>query len=658
MLLWFSDVEKQSSLLEICKQSSGYCYAGIGISPDNIDRTNKKMHSSWLLKIEELALSAECVTIISGLNLSREMGTHFAQESLLKSCIEIATRLHLPLLLHVASEGGSLERTLEILLEVNFISDQTQNNNNNNNNNNSNSNNGNNINSNENNDEKDENQERNTKVILYDALSTCSGDINKIQNLMKYGIYCMISAAGLTDSNEEIKSNYISCLQQIPLQQILPCTDSPWKTPQNLSDTYLRTLRNEPSNMFAVVDAIVVGLSQDKILSKTREEINKLFLDNCLRIFQIPQSEENETKKQSSEGEIVSSLTSQDNNHNNSGRDKKSHDKNIKLNKNDNDDDNNDGGVDDDDDDDDDDDGDSNNKNINSTSLEVNEVNNDTTTTNNNNVKSVPNIIRYNCVKCRKLITTSSDIITHSVGASRSTIFKIGQEGLCSASIFIPYHNQNNQNSQSSNQHNHLEKGKHKGKKSHVSEFENEFYRIENENVHCVGCHAKIGKLSLGEATCACGAIVNGPVLRINATKLDQFFEDTTSLDVSQLSMIVSRLENELIEENDGINDGNKIKSKKKKKTKQRSENRGNFSSYRNKSFVPNASRAASTTMTGGGAEKGGKDESDSRSDLRSDGDDNEGNENEIDLIDNDQNIDDGEDDDDDGEENEDEEEG
>ena len=66
LLTWFSDVEKQSLLSDICKTNSGFCYFATGIHPDNIDRTNKKLHDEWLEKIEELGKKAECLALLSG----------------------------------------------------------------------------------------------------------------------------------------------------------------------------------------------------------------------------------------------------------------------------------------------------------------------------------------------------------------------------------------------------------------------------------------------------------------------------------------------------------------------------------------------------------------------------------------------------------------
>jgi hypothetical protein len=66
MLLWFSDIEKQSILSDLCKTNSGFCYYSVGIHPDNIDRTNKKSHDEWLEKVEELGKKSECLALLSG----------------------------------------------------------------------------------------------------------------------------------------------------------------------------------------------------------------------------------------------------------------------------------------------------------------------------------------------------------------------------------------------------------------------------------------------------------------------------------------------------------------------------------------------------------------------------------------------------------------
>lgn len=66
LLLWFSDIEKQSNISDLCKTNSGFCYYATGVHPDNIDRTNKKSHDEWIEKTEELGKKAECIALLSG----------------------------------------------------------------------------------------------------------------------------------------------------------------------------------------------------------------------------------------------------------------------------------------------------------------------------------------------------------------------------------------------------------------------------------------------------------------------------------------------------------------------------------------------------------------------------------------------------------------
>lgn len=457
LLVWFSDVERQASLLDLCRTLPGQCYAAVGISPDNIHRSNKKMHSCWLSQIEELALAPDCVAIVAGLNLTREMGTHFAQEFLFRSCAGIAARVALPLILHVGCDGASLDRAMEILQEIDWLS---------------------------------EGRESSPPIVLYDALSACGGDPLKVQQVVQNGIRCMVSAAGITEKNKETQAAFRACLNAVPLSQMVACTDSPWKTPQNLPDPFLRTVRNEPCNMFAVVDAIslTIGLP--------RETVSLALLQNTLQLLQIPVSiKETEALTECQPPQNMNDPSSE------SGSSKET--------------------------------------------------------------ESIPQpqSTKYRCAKCRRLLVTSARIVTHTIGSSRS-VFKTGQEGLCSSSIFVSLEG--------------------------TDDNDVVGYATEVETVHCAGCRAKIGRISFGDATCGCGTVVSGPVIRLTASKLDQLFLETNTMDVSQLSAVLSRTE---VDDAESQHEHKSKSKKKKKKPKQRSDNKGNFSSYRNKSFVPNASR-------------------------------------------------------------------
>ena len=169
---------------------------------------------------ESVLLKQETATLSSAtLSSSREHGTHFAQETLLKSSCLIAARTHLPLIMHISPDKediNSLERVLEILNEENY----------------------------------------GVRVILHDALTATACDVSRMRAVVEAGWMCAISGAALTDANPEIRAQAVEVLTCVPVEQILVCSDAPWHTPQNHPDAYVRGMRNEPSNLSYVVQAV------------------------------------------------------------------------------------------------------------------------------------------------------------------------------------------------------------------------------------------------------------------------------------------------------------------------------------------------------------------------------------------------------------------
>ena len=260
IVLWFADIEKQQLLADVCKDNSGLCYNVIGVHPDNVDKTNKRSHESWMTKVEELARKPECVGILSGYNLGRDLATHFAQETLLKTSLALCDKLQLPLVLHIA-DGDSLLKCIEILKAEGWTT---------------------------NSELSVEAPDYLRRVILHDALTSCGGDVIKMNEAVKAGMMCSVSAVGITDPDEEVRTKSRECVSCIPPKQLLVCSDSPWRTPQNLPDTYLRTLRNEPSNLPSIVEA----LSQS--LGKSMEEFGVLLRTNSIRTFGMGHSDTTE----------------------------------------------------------------------------------------------------------------------------------------------------------------------------------------------------------------------------------------------------------------------------------------------------------------------------------------------------------------------------
>ena len=257
LIAWFSDIEKQQPLADICKTHSGFAYFMTGIHADNIDRTNKKSHESWIEKVEELSRKPECVGIISGLNLTRDIGTHFPQEAMLRASCVVASKVMLPLIL-MCPGPASLERTLEILKEESFIhstEDDTM---------------------------QDSNIISHKRALIYDPITACGLDVSKLTPAISLDCGFIVSAAGLTDEDAAIRAKAKDCVKVLPLTHIISCTDSPWRTPQNIPDTYLRTLRNESCNIMYVNHAIAAAYD------KTTEEyaaFSAMLLSNVKEIF-------------------------------------------------------------------------------------------------------------------------------------------------------------------------------------------------------------------------------------------------------------------------------------------------------------------------------------------------------------------------------------
>jgi Tat protein secretion system quality control protein TatD with DNase activity len=535
LLHWFSDIEKQTAVSDLSKSNSGFVYYATGIHPDNIDRTNKKSHDEWLEKVEELGKKAECLALLTGLNLAREMGTHFSQESLLKSTVQIAEKLQLPVILHT-SDLKSLERSLELITAEGE----------------------------ETNGDDEEGNGYSVPVIVHDIL-TCSGaDLAMRDALIKASnVYFIVSGAGLADADANVREKTREFVKGLPMDRILFCSDSPWRTPQNLPDPYLRTLRNEPANIPFVAEGISEALGVDKM------ELSKLVRETTMRLFAMEHvtadtistakainsnfSVEDVAKSVATKLSVSKTATSESSSALSEGNETGSASSS------------------------------STKKDTSSATV--------TATTNENS--------EYRCVKCRSMLFKPSDITTHSLGATK-TVFKVGEEGLCASFIFVPAHD-----------------GREIHKRLGVS--------IRGGNVECTTCGAKLGKYSPGEAVCPCGALVTGPVTKINAAKTD--FCDAT-LDAKELAER-SKIENQdafLQAELENMEMEARLQSqggRVKKVKKHKSENKGNFSSFRNKSFVPNASKSGkgegnnkeSGATAKDNSKKGGKQQDDSSED-------------------------------------------
>ena len=165
IVCWSSDVAKQQELADLCKEDPSLCYFATGVHSDNVDKTNKKMHESWLAQTEELALLPECVAVLASLNLNREIATHFAQKSLLESAAALCDKLRLPMVLHLAGDEA-LEQALGVLRGLGWL------------------------------DGGGEGSEGDTRrVLLHDGLVALNGQVGRIHEATAAGMVLGVSAA-------------------------------------------------------------------------------------------------------------------------------------------------------------------------------------------------------------------------------------------------------------------------------------------------------------------------------------------------------------------------------------------------------------------------------------------------------------------------------
>lgn len=527
IVCWFADIDKLETLTEFCRANKSLCYFLAGIHPDSIDRTNKKLQDAWLLKIDEFARDPECIGLLSGLNLSREVGTHFAQESIIRATYAIAKGLSVPFVLHI-SDRKSLERLIDILFEEGWGG-----------------------------------READIPIVLHEMLTAARYNPAVVRTAVDAGFYISVSTTpNFFDPTET--ANVKSCLEVVPLQRLLVASNSPWNTPQNIPDKHICGQRNEPSNIPYTYAAIGALLTPPVSTSELADAIQTTFMN----LFHLGSDKSDKSERSAVIGEESATEINE----------VKSiiEELNIK---------------------------------------DAQDVEKAEEVTQASDLKDVyvspspaaaPLLAQYyRCMKCRHKLFDKSSSIVHDIGEVK-TVFRMGEvSGSCSAVIFLP------------NELLYAEGGQGTAGTDGDGDGRALLSTDDGKTVACANCAFKIGKRSDGAVQCPCGALVGGPVLWITTAKVDYIDHtiSTSALAVQSIKELNTRTDNG---EEDAL--GNEAYSKKleqkqmkkeKKKKKEKSENKGNFSSYRNKSFVPNASRSQATASSGNkGNKKGGSDQS------------------------------------------------
>ena len=568
VLVWFSDVDKQAALADLCAQHKGLLYLVAGVHPDNIDRTNKRSHEGWLKQVEELSLRPECLGLLSGVNLTRDVATHFAQESLLRSTLALCDRLKLPLVLHVAGDGASLDKALEVLAAEGWAAPA----------------------------DGVVTVDSRRSVVLHDALAACGGSAERVALAVRAGLVCAVSAAGISEeAPSEARDTARACVRAIPLPQLVVCSDSPWKTPQNLPDAYFRGQRNEPSNVPALVQAVA-----DAIGAPDAEALARTLKTNALRVLGLTGavveaehglplaiSEAFQAAAQAAAAAHAAAppvspalpTSDQEDGDGDGNGDENAHEEEEEEQ----------GEEEEEEEEEEQGEGESEGES------EGDNGGDDTAgqppkQQQHQERQAQPDAadsgssskaqVRYECHKCRATLFLQPAVLTHAFDAAK-TVFKAGEEGLCSAAVFV----------------------------LHRERDEVGFSVVAGKNVECNKCAAKLGRFSTDSVTCPCGAMVPGPAVRMTTSKVDRV---DPSLELEHL-LQQSRLEAELAAaEDDALDDDDEARKSKARRNKKQQvgASKANLSQYRNKdmnvkkvgSAAKKAAAAAGRAGAGAGA--------------------------------------------------------
>jgi len=267
------DFSRGPELLSLIKQYPGTLYAMIGVSPDHVKKNQDRLFEQRMTDLADLALESQIVAIAAGLDLTREQGTHFLQQKLLTSQVELAIKIHLPVVFREKAAADKIIECVKSVKEQLLLSATSA------------------------------ASEEEWKFQF--AIHGFSGSDSELLNYVSEGFFISINGIvcdikvdkekSSTPDADEIDSNssmpelsgegsvlfrQLRC-GLIPIDRLLIASDSPNFTPQNITDVYERSQRNEPSNLPNVYKMVA------KAVKKTEKEIIEKITSNSFNFFQL-----------------------------------------------------------------------------------------------------------------------------------------------------------------------------------------------------------------------------------------------------------------------------------------------------------------------------------------------------------------------------------
>lgn len=213
ILVGCTDFEKFDALFELCSLDP-QCFALVGLHPDNIKRTNDKLHSLRMEKLKDYALASDAVAVSAALDFSRDISTHYAQEKCLEAQILLAADVGLPLVVqHVSGH----ERLVEIVRAYRHS-------------------------------------------ISRCAVFGFAGSLDELEDFVDVDCYLALSAALMASEHHAVAANIARI---VPRNRIFLSSNSPYDTPSNIPDEAVRMSKNEPSNLPFLAEFLAHRFSMD-----------------------------------------------------------------------------------------------------------------------------------------------------------------------------------------------------------------------------------------------------------------------------------------------------------------------------------------------------------------------------------------------------------
>eukprot|EP00026_Physarum_polycephalum_P003235 Phypoly_transcript_03245.p1 GENE.Phypoly_transcript_03245~~Phypoly_transcript_03245.p1 ORF type:complete len:803 (+),score=274.81 Phypoly_transcript_03245:77-2485(+) len=257
MVMVTNDFDKVGSAITLCKWLPGVLYCAAGIHPNNISskKLSDKQFQQMVGQLREKLVLPEVAALLCGVDFTRDVGLRVPQEKFLREELKMAGELDLPVvfvLSHASQtseeEGDELSILLEIIKEC---------------------------------------REQFKEGLVHNFY----GSESQLKQLIDLDLHVSISGIVTTEKH----SSVVNIIPLIPRDKFLICSDSPYHTPQNIADSFIRESRNEPSNLPFVLQVCA------KAYGITPKELSENVLENAKNFFNLSAESSEDSKKSESE---------------------------------------------------------------------------------------------------------------------------------------------------------------------------------------------------------------------------------------------------------------------------------------------------------------------------------------------------------------------